>query len=81
MYILDTDASNYSIRAVLSQRQDGEERAIAYASKSLSRAKRNYSPRNVGCRILYARVPTVPLWEEILNMGESFCPEVGTEDY
>ena len=41
-FILDTDASNEGIGAVLSQIQDGEERVIAFASKTLSRAERNY---------------------------------------
>src|SRR5437867_1727832 len=39
---LDTDASNYAIGAVLSQVQNGEERVIAYASRTLSRPERNY---------------------------------------
>ena len=41
-YRLDTDASNFSIGAVLSQIQDGEERVIAYASRMLSGPERNY---------------------------------------
>ena len=41
-YILDTDASNYAIGAVLSQVQDGEERVIAYASKALHGGQENY---------------------------------------
>ena len=41
-FILDTDASNESIGAVLSQCQDKTERVIAFASKSLSKPERNY---------------------------------------
>ena len=41
-FILDTDASNWAIGAVLSQAQQGEERVIAYFSKSLSKPERQY---------------------------------------
>ncbi|GFX09382.1 retrovirus-related Pol polyprotein from transposon 412 [Trichonephila clavipes] len=41
-FILDTDASHESIGAVLSQEIDGQERAIAYFSKCLSKPERNY---------------------------------------
>ena len=41
-FILDTDASNEGVGAVLSQEIDGQERVIAYFSKSLSRSERNY---------------------------------------
>ena len=39
---LDTDASYSAIGAVLSQVQDGEERVIAYASRTLSQPEQNY---------------------------------------
>ena len=36
-FILDTDACQYGIGAVLSQEQDGEEKVVAYGSRVLSR--------------------------------------------
>lgn len=41
-FILDTDASNCSIGAVLSQEINGNERVIAYASRTLSKTERRY---------------------------------------
>ena len=41
-FILDTDASDEGIGAVLSQVQDGEERVICFGSKRLSKTERNY---------------------------------------
>ncbi len=35
-YVVDTDASNLAIGAVLSQVQDGEEKVIIYGSKAFS---------------------------------------------
>ena len=41
-YILDTDASDRGIGAVLSQVKDEQERVVAYHSKALSRPERNF---------------------------------------
>ena len=40
--MLDTDASEQSIGAVLSRKQGGEKKVIAYASRAYSRVEQNY---------------------------------------
>jgi len=42
-YVLDCDASNHSIGAVLSQIQNGVERPICYASQLYSKHEANYN--------------------------------------
>ena len=42
-FILDVDASNVAIGAVLSQRQNGKENIISFGSKSLNKSQKNYS--------------------------------------
>ena len=41
-FVLDTDASNHGMGAVLSQVQNGQEKVIAYASRTLNGSQRNY---------------------------------------
>jgi len=41
-FILDTDASNHGMGAVLSQVQDGKEKVIAYLNKVFDKSERNY---------------------------------------
>ncbi|MCG7879153.1 MAG: RNase H-like domain-containing protein [Candidatus Thiodiazotropha endolucinida] len=67
-YFLDTDASSVAVGAVLSQVQNGQERVIAYFSKSLNDAQRKYC---VTRRELLAIVEAVKHFHQYLY-GVSF---------
>ena len=43
VWTLDTDASDTGVGVVVSQTQDGSERVISYASRTLSKTEKNYS--------------------------------------
>ncbi|GFG36267.1 hypothetical protein Cfor_08877, partial [Coptotermes formosanus] len=42
-FILSGDASDYAISAILSQRQDGKERHISFASRMINKSEKNHS--------------------------------------
>ncbi|GBN76452.1 Retrovirus-related Pol polyprotein from transposon 297 [Araneus ventricosus] len=67
-FILDTDASNEGIGAVLSQNMGNEERVIAYFSKSLGKEERNYC---VTCKELLAIVKSIEHFHHYLY-GQKF---------
>ena len=67
-FILDTDASNFGIGAVLSQVQNGTERVISYASKTLTHSQRNYCTTY---RELLALVEFIPYFKHYL-LGQRF---------
>lgn len=67
--MLDIDASDHGIGAVLSQLQDGMERPIAFASRTLSNSERNYCVTR--CEIL-AIVEFVKQHRRYLQ-GTRFC--------
>ena len=62
-FILDTDASNRAIGAVLSQNTGNEERVIIYASRTLSKSERKYCVTSpcILCKVFSA----LPLWAEV----------------
>lgn len=67
-FIVDTDASSTGIGGVLSQCKDGREVVIAYYSKSLSKAERNYC---VTRRELLAIIKTLRHFKKYL-LGRKF---------
>lgn len=70
-YILDTDANDVGVSAVLSQVQEGHERVIAYGSQRLNNLQERYSVtrkeqlRTVRCCGLYAEILTLLTWPKI----------------
>ena len=67
LFVLDTDASDFAIGAVLSQVQGGEEKVIAYYSKTLDGTQRRYCTTK---RELLAIRASIEQWAHHLRMEE-----------
>ncbi len=68
-FIVDTDASNYAIGAVLSQVQDGKERVIMYGSKGLVGSQQKWCTT---LRELWAIVYVVTTKSSFYLQGRNF---------
>lgn len=64
-----TDASNYGVGAMLTQTREGKEHPIAYMSRSLTSAERNYS---ITERETLAVIAALEHWRCYLENGKTF---------
>jgi hypothetical protein len=67
-YIISTDASGYAIGGVLSQDQDGLERVVAYESRRLKEAERNYPTHD---KELLAVMEMLRKWRHYIQNGHT----------
>ena len=73
-FLLETDASNVAIGAVLSQQQDdGRYRPVAFLSKSLSPAEKNYDTYN---QELLAIIRALEEWRHLLAGSDHELPVI-----
>ena len=81
-YILDTDASKVGLGGVLSQVQAGEERVLAYCSRTLRPSQRRYcTTKRAMLRCCGEHVhafPVLPEGSTIFVENRSCIPKVGT---
>ena len=67
---VETDASGHAIRGVLSQEQDGKWKPIAFLSRTMQPAERNYE---IYDKELLAIVETLAKWRQyLLDAAEPF---------
>ena len=76
-FILDTDASDVGMSAVLSQIQEGQERVISYGSRTLNKAERNYC---VTDKELLSIRHFVEYYKQYL-LGRTFCVRTGSSNF
>jgi hypothetical protein len=65
-YLISTDASGFAIGGVLSQQSEGEERVVAYESRRLNSAERNYPTHD---RELLAVMEVLRKWRHYIQNG------------
>ena len=70
-FVLDTDASNYGMGAVLSQKQDNSEKVVCYFSKSFCGPERKYC---VTRRELLAIVMSIKHFSSLSLRQKVHCP-------
>lgn len=63
-FVIQSDASNTGLGGCLTQEIDGKEHVIAYASRSLSRAERNYTTVEKECLALLFCIDKFRMWIE-----------------
>jgi hypothetical protein len=79
-FIVDTDASNFAIRGVLSQMQDGQERVIAYYSKTLNRKKLlRYLKLATGHSVDTAKLDQVSVCKTVIPAHGPVCAKMAHE--
>ena len=80
--MLDTDASSYTIGAILSQIQEGQERVVAYYSRTLNRAEQQYCVTRKELLALVEAVKTLShllVWSSLSNQIRPFSAAVAIE--
>ena len=67
-FIVDCDASDYGLRAIISQEQDGSERVTAYASRVLGQSWaliQHYQERDACYGLRIQTLPPLPVWKTV----------------
>jgi len=80
-FVLDTDASNDGIGAVLSKKNDGRETVVAHASRVLSKAKEllRHKERAAGCRDTPSALPPIHPRTPLRSTDRPWIPHLATQ--